>query len=152
MARTSTARIDGTNGNDDLYGGVSGEQINGRGGNDHIYAGGGNDTVSGGAGSDYIMGGVGSDVLSGGSGPDTFVYVDQGEGGDTITDFETGVEHIQLFGASRASPQVFYGGSGKAEGIMLSYGYTESGVDFWTDTIFLQGVTSLSPGDIAFIY
>ncbi|MCX5493761.1 calcium-binding protein [Kaistia dalseonensis] len=58
--------------------------------NDMLLGGLGNDTISGGAGSDYIWGGELQDVLTGGAGSDRFVYLYTSEGGDTITDFQTG--------------------------------------------------------------
>lgn len=54
-----------------------------------IHGGDGDDTIDGGAGDDTIVGGNGDDDLTGGAGADTFVYDSAGEGGDTITDFDT---------------------------------------------------------------
>ena len=57
--------------------------------------GGGNDTLNGGAGDDVIHAGTGADRLTGGTGADTFVFVAD-EGADRITDFELGVDRIDL--------------------------------------------------------
>jgi len=56
----------------------------------------GRDTLTGTAGDDRITGGIGADVLTGGAGADTFVYQSLREGGDRITDFAPGVDHIDL--------------------------------------------------------
>lgn len=54
----------------------------------------------GGSGNDVITGGKGADVLTGNGGADSFVFValtdSKGAGRDTITDFQTGVDHIDL--------------------------------------------------------
>ena len=67
--------------------------IDGRGGNDMLFAGDGTDTIDGGTGDDRIAGKAGNDTLTGGSGADIFQY-DSGDGADTITDFEDGVDLI----------------------------------------------------------
>lgn len=56
----------------------------------------GNDTLSGNAGANTLVGGVGADVLRGGGGGDTFVFTDRLDFGDTIRDFQTGFDRIQV--------------------------------------------------------
>jgi Ca2+-binding RTX toxin-like protein len=59
----------------------------------------GNDTLNGGSGDDKLIGGVGLDSLSGGNGSDTFVFdtpLNATTNLDTITDFVSGVDHLQL--------------------------------------------------------
>ena len=70
-----------------------------------IQANGGDDNISvtgelsvyinGGSGNDTISGGNGDDKLTGGEGADTFII---SLGHDTITDFESGTDTIQLDG------------------------------------------------------
>jgi Ca2+-binding RTX toxin-like protein len=55
--------IQGTRGDDIIYGFVGNDEIEGRGGSDVIYGGPGNDTLSGGGGKDYLSGGEGDDTL-----------------------------------------------------------------------------------------
>ena len=55
------------------------------------------DVLSGGGGDDVLVGDFGDDILSGGSGSDRFEF-DIGSGHDRITDFESGVDSIALFG------------------------------------------------------
>lgn len=59
----------------------------------------GNDTgnrISGGDGDDYLIGLRGADILEGGLGSDVFVLTSLGDSGDRITDFEVGVDHLDL--------------------------------------------------------
>ena len=80
--------LDGRAGDDTLYGGPGG-------GDDLILGGSGDDTIYGGKGADTLEGGSGSDRLIGGPGADTFVFA-PGHGADTIVDFDTGVDSIDL--------------------------------------------------------
>jgi len=57
------------------------DTINGTSGDDRIFGENGNDTLNGGAGDDHIDGGNGSDTLSGGAGNDV---IDGGNGQDTV--------------------------------------------------------------------
>lgn len=69
------ARINGTSGNDSLWGdpdGRSNDVLNGYGGDDDLHGGDWNDTLFGGDGNDHLYGGKGVDQLYGGSGDDTF--------------------------------------------------------------------------------
>jgi Ca2+-binding RTX toxin-like protein len=66
------------------------DQITGSSRNDLLLGGKGTDTLDGAAGDDYIWGGREGDHLTGGAGRDRFAYHSVEEGGDTITDFETG--------------------------------------------------------------
>jgi Ca2+-binding RTX toxin-like protein len=82
-------------------------EVNGQGGDDVITAGDGlgglvklrldggdgKDEITGGDGNDVIIGGKGQDVLTGGEGADVFVF---DYGSDYITDFEDGVDTIEL--------------------------------------------------------
>ncbi len=89
--------INGRTGNLAIARGTVIENAQTGGGNDHItgndvgndiYSGGGNDTILGLGGNDVLTGGAGADTLTGGAGADRFVYLDGGDGGDTITDFD----------------------------------------------------------------
>ncbi|RLJ61449.1 putative Ig domain-containing protein, partial [Sulfurisoma sediminicola] len=62
------------------------------------------------AGNDTLKGGSGNDRLIGGAGMDTFVFAGNGNGIDTIVDFETG-DLISVAGANFSSPVVAGDGS-----------------------------------------
>ena len=119
VADTSSTRnvINGTPGNDNLTGTSGNDIINGSEGDDLLIGlrasdvlngGDGNDILSGGKGSDTLNGGLGNDNLVGGAGNDVFV-LGAGLGVDTISDFTTSQDTIQLingltFGQLSISP------------------------------------------------
>jgi Ca2+-binding RTX toxin-like protein len=83
-------------GTDPLFlGGNDGNnRIEGNAGANYIRGEGGADVLLGGGGNDVLNGGPGSDRLTGGSGKDVFVFSDLSQ--DTITDFVSGVDKIDL--------------------------------------------------------
>ncbi|NEP61755.1 MAG: TIGR03118 family protein, partial [Symploca sp. SIO2G7] len=87
-------------GNDVIFGGEGNDRIGGKGGNDILSGDAGDDTVYGDAGDDILMGVTGNDILIGDNfsssgGSDLFVF-GNGDGTDTILDFEVGVDRIGL--------------------------------------------------------
>ncbi|MEP4194148.1 MAG: Hint domain-containing protein [Aliishimia sp.] len=90
--------LNGTSGSDSIKGKGGDDYIDGGSGDDVILGGDGNDTITGGAGQDTIIGGRGNDVMSAGnqSTTDTFVIRD-GDGSDTITDFDVAAPDIIAF-------------------------------------------------------
>ncbi len=56
----------------------------------------GNDTLKGMGGNDALLGGEGNDTLTGGTGADSFKFKTTTEGTDSITDFATGEDRIQV--------------------------------------------------------
>jgi Ca2+-binding RTX toxin-like protein len=116
----------GYRGEDWLYGGSGDDRLNGgegadtdylfgEEGNDTLFGGVGDDYLDGGAGNDELWGGPGRDTLTGGSGADTFKWA-RGHAdanllhldpyADTITDFETGIDKIDIshFDADETTP------------------------------------------------
>ena len=87
--------INGTNGINALTGTAAGDAIRGYGGGDWLDGRAGNDFLYGGAGADVLTGGPGRDSLSGGTGNDWFRFTDA-RSIDTITDFVSGSDHIDL--------------------------------------------------------
>jgi len=77
----------------------------------------GADTLVGGAGADTITGGVGKDTLTGGAGADTFVYaanatdavVSSLAAPDTITDFVSGTDKLNITNITTGAPTTFLG-------------------------------------------
>ena len=93
--------LSGGGGSDLVSGGNGNDTLSGGNGHDTLLGGNGADTLAGGAGRDLVQGQKGNDVLEGGGGRDTFAF-NRGDGSDTITDFQLGIDHIQIGrGASR---------------------------------------------------
>jgi Ca2+-binding RTX toxin-like protein len=85
----------GEDGNDLIYGGFQTDYINGGNGNDGIYAPGGNNTIYGGAGNDLIYSGSGDDLILGGAGND---WIFLGGGNDIVAlQINKGVDRIYNF-------------------------------------------------------
>lgn len=92
-----------TGGNDVIRGTSGNDVIRGLGGNDTLVGLAGADLLIGDDGNDRLIGGAGADTLNGGAGSDVFVYEigsdsPAGAGRDTIQDFRSGVDDIDLIG------------------------------------------------------
>jgi len=85
----------GNIGNDTIAGGAGSDNIFGGRDADSIDGGSGDDILSGDRGDDTLTGGSGVDILTGGEGRDRFV-LQTGNGLDTISDFITGTDVLQL--------------------------------------------------------
>ena len=110
VGNAANNRMYGYAGDDDLYGLGGDDEMLAHDGNDRLYGGDGNDTLyggsgddllDGGAGNDRLLPGIGNDQLTGGAGADQFVYTalywtDQTDGITLITDFQRGVDIIDL--------------------------------------------------------
>jgi Tol biopolymer transport system component len=88
--------IFGNAGNDVIYGGPGDDVLNGGAGRDQLFGENGNDVLRGGGGADLLDGGRGFNTLTGGAGPDTFRFSVPGGPADRITDFEVGVDKLDL--------------------------------------------------------
>lgn len=100
LTLTGKAAINGTgnNQNNTISGNISANTLGGGQGDDTLDGGVGNDILSGGDGVDLLIGGLGNDLLTGGSGTDKFRFekVLGKTNIDTITDFATGIDRIEL--------------------------------------------------------
>ncbi|MEG4119668.1 CHRD domain-containing protein [Microcoleus sp. N9_B4] len=85
----------GNQGEDTLSGGQNEDSLLGGKSNDILNGDFGNDVLLGELGDDVLAGDAGNDTLTGGNGSDIFVIA-RGEGSDFITDFQNGVDFIQL--------------------------------------------------------
>ena len=84
-------------GNDTAFGGFGNDTLNGGSNADVLDGGPGDDRVRGDAGVDHLNGNSGNDFLNGGASADTFWFFDiQSMGQDRITDFEDGLDRINL--------------------------------------------------------
>ena len=115
-------------GNDIVFGGGGNDQLMGHEGDDTLYGEDGNDTLFGQEGNDFLYGGAGSDTLwwggfghdelNGGAGSDVFAgaaweWTNQQVGTVLITDFQTGVDKLDLAGFDAnegTAPGVIRGG------------------------------------------
>ena len=123
------------------------------------------DQLSGDKGANVITGGLGADKLAGLGGADTFVYTSVRDSApsaaDTITDFEHGIDKIDLsqidFSASQTGRQGFHFGAANgssitagdlvynaATGVLLGYVDSDAIADF---QITLTNKPALSAGD-----
>jgi VCBS repeat-containing protein len=72
------------------------DHLTGDQGNNVLNGGLGNDVLNGGAGDDILIGGPGNNTLTGGPGHDTFQWQAGNTGHDTITDFNFGLDKLDL--------------------------------------------------------
>ncbi|WP_238365327.1 Ig-like domain-containing protein [Mesobacterium pallidum] len=136
----------GDAGDDMLYGEGGGDRLAGNAGNDSLYGAGDDDRLDGGTGDDLMEGGDGkdeflasgnaalgsdNDTMTGGSGADTFVWEfrdDRNNSGfDVITDFEAGIDEIQLDGDVNVTL------TDTADGALIA--------NIWGDMILVEDVT-----------
>ena len=78
----------GLGGNDRLIGGPGRDTLRGAGGLDRLVGGPGKDTLHGGGGRDRLFGEAGNDILRGGAGADTFFVRSVRHGLDRVRDFD----------------------------------------------------------------
>lgn len=83
-------------GSDQIFGGDGDDLLRGEQGDDMLCGQDGNDTLEGGSGRDILEGGLGADVLTGGAQADVFVFDLVNGGGDQVTDFQVGIDAINL--------------------------------------------------------
>jgi Ca2+-binding RTX toxin-like protein len=117
--------------NDKIIGGRSGDVLNGLGGRDML---------AGGDGVDILNGGVGDDTLTGGAGADRYMFDARGWGVDTITDFQHGVDDLDLRGLGLSWSKLKISHSGATTTIAVP--------DF--GSIVLKNDTGFNSSDILF--
>ena len=99
----SIENIVGSQFGDDIFGDDGNNTLDGQGGRDILDGRGGDDILIGGESDDRLNGGAGDDTLtgdtltSGGGGVDVFIF-EGAFGNDTITDFEDGIDLLDLEG------------------------------------------------------
>lgn len=97
--------ITGNAGEDALIGGDGNDTLEGGSEDDRLSGGDGDDVLSGGSDNDELVGGRGDDTLTGGSGADIYTFA-TASGDDVITDFEPGIDRIDLWHADAATVTV----------------------------------------------
>ncbi|NKF52245.1 tandem-95 repeat protein, partial [Shewanella sp. WXL01] len=75
---------------------IGGAVLNGGDGDDVLVGGDGADFLVGGDGDDMLIGGLGDDLMEGGEGKDVFVWTQNDTGTDTIIDFATNQDSLDL--------------------------------------------------------
>lgn len=101
--------LTGAKGNDTLLGNDGKDRLYGGNDDDVLKGGNGKDRLYGSSGDDTLTGGSGRDKLSGGSGADTFIFNTLADSGDLratadrITDFESGIDTIDLSSLSNST-------------------------------------------------
>lgn len=133
-----------------LYASDNGSLLRAGAGGDTLYGGAGTDTLRGGAGADTIYagsgtatldGGAGADLLVGGAGPDTFIERKGQADGDTIQNFLSGKDHIQLSSWGAGTTLV------QTDAASHQWTITD-GVDHSTNVLTILG--AMHPTDILF--
>jgi hypothetical protein len=128
------------------------------------------DTLIGNAAANRLTGGNGADTLTGGNGADVFFFASTAQGGDTITDFVSGTDRIEVYSANFAGLAVgtlvssrFVSGSapvaldGNAVFLynsstgQLSFDSNGTAAGGATQIATLSGAVSLNAGDIRIV-
>ena len=100
-------------------------------------------TLTGGQGNDTLTGGTGVDTLTGGLNDDIFVFAD-GDGVDTVTDFEDGIDLLDVSAMLVADSSGF---------VITGNSTTNVTVDFGAgDTVTLIGVSPITVDDADFLF
>ena len=129
-------------GNDKLYGQSGNDHLEGGSGHDRLYGGSGHDKLYGQSGNDKLYGGSGNDKLTGGSGSDVFVF-EKKSGSDTITDFRTGHDKVDVSGLS---------GVDKLSDLHMWQSGSDTVISHGSDVLVLKGVkeSDLDGSDLIF--
>jgi len=107
------AGSDTISGFENVIGSNFADKLTGTAGDNTLSGLDGNDTLVGGAGEDLLVGGAGDDSLTGGAGLDAFAFDFASEGLDTVADFLSGSDYLQI------SATGFGGGLGAGDLVTL---------------------------------
>jgi VCBS repeat-containing protein len=142
-----------------LIGSNFNDHLTGDQGNNVLNGGLGNDVLNGGAGDDLLIGGPGNNMLTGGPGHDTFQWQAGNTGHDTITDFNFGLDKLDLSqllqgehsDANSLENFLHFSVSGNGASLVSSIGVSSVAGGATTQTIDLAGVNlaqqyGVSPG------
>ena len=127
-----TVTVTGNALGNEIHGSSRPDDLSGGAGDDTLHGNGSGDTLSGDTGADILVGGEQGDTLTGGTGADTFVLT-QAEDSmeddrDTITDFEIGVDQIDLMALNPQTMELAFVGTAPIIGT-YEFGVTTEGND-----------------------
>jgi Ca2+-binding RTX toxin-like protein len=105
--------LQGSPARDVIYGGLGNDSLYGKDDDDWLFGDQGNDSLFGDRGNDVLFGGLGKDTLIGAKGNDLFVLA-KDTGVDTIEDFKSGQDLIQLAGNFQFEDLIIIQGSEQA--------------------------------------
>ncbi|WP_085809417.1 calcium-binding protein [Sphingomonas sp. TZW2008] len=120
--------------------------INGGTGNDTITGGGANDFLVGGAGNDTLNGGANNDQHIGGAGADIFVFT-TGPGNDTILDFASGTDKVDLSAFGITADDVSFSSVGG-----VTFASVDTNADDVADFTIQFAGTSTAPVEGDFVF
>ena len=104
---------------DNVTGSTGADRISGLAGADVLFGGAGSDVLYGNDGDDVVNGGAGADVLEGGAGSDRFLYStftdSPAAGYDFITDFQTGIDRLDISGIASSGVNVTLQANGSSQ-------------------------------------
>ncbi len=120
--------LSGGEGDDTLKGNDGNDQLFGLGGDDKLFGADGKDSLIGGLGNDTLFGGAGKDSLTGGADADVFGFLKGEKGMDVITDFEAGVDKIDLTDFNTDFDKLKFKDSG--DDVVVTVGHGKNAVKF----------------------
>lgn len=129
--------LNGAAGADTVYGGIGNDTLRGNNEGDLLFGDEGDDRLSGENGNDTLNGGTGNDELAGGANNDCFLF-DTTDGIDTITDFRSGFDKIDV----SAYGFTFIGSSAFSEAGQLRY-FVDGGIKTLAGDIDGDGIADL---------
>ncbi len=125
---TGKDELFGGDGNDTLKGGDGKDLLSGLSGDDELFGQDGKDTLIGGIGNDTLFGGQGADKLTGDEGSDVFGFLKGEKGVDVITDFEAGIDKIDLSAFHTDFDKLKFKDAG--DDVVITVGHGKSAVKF----------------------
>lgn len=160
LMSSADEQVEGRSGDDVIDGRGGNDLLQGQNGNDHIFGGTGDDFLAGGSGDDQLFGGAGFDTLEGGSNDDLLTGGLQGDtfvfsgafAHDTITDFASGEDFIDISASGTKFADWDTSGDGfiSDADAFASLSAGDLMLDIGGNTITLSGITQLVESDLVF--
>ncbi len=97
---------------------------------ERVLGGDGNDVLTGNAADNILAGGRGADLLTGGLGADTFVFQRLADAGDSVTDFQAGLDRLDL---SSLLDSIGYAGANPFADDIVTLSHTDADTALFVD-------------------